>query len=95
MKIHPAVPLAVMGWYLLLPPVACEQCEPNTAAPISAWDQFKSYDSASKCEKGRVKLESNAAKLGAKRSDIRAARSAKRFSLGRCIGTDDLRLKSQ
>jgi hypothetical protein len=87
------IAILTLGWYLLLPPVGCEECEPNTVAPLALWEHFKSYDSASKCERGQEKLLLNAEKLAAKRSDMHAARTAKRYSLGRCIGTDDPRLK--
>ena len=55
MKLHHAAALALVGWYLMVPPAFSTSPEPNAeihinlGAPLSQWDNRGSYDSAEEC----------------------------------------------
>ena len=53
MKHHRAAALALLGWYLLAPPIAHDpgRWHPKMMAPLSEWIVAKSFDFASECEK--------------------------------------------
>jgi hypothetical protein len=60
-KMNPrhAAALALVGWYLMVPPVTPEGLtDPNATlvngkAPISQWIIFRAYDSADQCQQER------------------------------------------
>ncbi len=60
MKLRHAVGLAVVGWYLMVPPMAHEEDwqpgGPPTTAPLSEWFIWKSFDAADACEKAKYAL---------------------------------------
>jgi|HubBroStandDraft_6_1064221.scaffolds.fasta_scaffold675853_1 hypothetical protein len=93
MNPHHAAALALVGWYLMVPPKACvgHECkcsypgdgcyitEPD--APLTRWQKWKLYSSGSECESAR------------------AARVVEKYwkgnLYGRCIDSDDPRLKEK
>jgi len=98
MKLYRAAALALVGWYLMSPPVNGDS--PATAflkrlAPLSEWDIVDSYDTAAECRKARKQyaedipntLSSAKATDNGMRITIDKAQGAK------CIATDDPRLK--
>jgi hypothetical protein len=49
MKTHHTAALALVGWYLMTPPLGPNgSIDPN--APLSRWEEFEGYDSAAACE---------------------------------------------
>jgi len=45
--------VALMGWYLIVPPLVIHNRLPvDLAAPLSEWKVFSMHDSAADCEKG-------------------------------------------
>ena len=97
MNLRHAPALALVGWYLMVPPI---QGNSETdagvilGAPISEWNIESSYDTASECEKGLAQLKQDAEQqtfyAGVSELDKR------NFKLSResahCIATDDPRL---
>ena len=81
-----AAALVLLGWHLLLPPFGPNEKTANTSTPLSQWDHQESFDSASACEDERSK------EVQAYRGDKRAV---ERFVWGRCIASDDSRLKAK
>jgi len=86
-----AAALALVGWYLMTPPVTLDQQAdkllPHTGAPFSEWDIYSAFDSASDCEAAKSSLRGNLAELkkqGWSEIVINAAT---------CVATDDPRLK--
>jgi hypothetical protein len=82
-----AAALALVGWYLMIPPVdRDEHVHPD--APLSSWFLDQSYDTAAACEKE-------------KRADMNKVKDVKdpwvRFAAysEKCIATDDPRLKDK
>jgi hypothetical protein len=59
MSVRHAAALALVGWYLMVPPVTPEGLtDPNATlvngkAPISQWVIFRVYDSAEQCQRAR------------------------------------------
>ena len=44
MNLRHAAALALVGWYLMVPPLS------NPSAPLSKWNLYRSYDTARECE---------------------------------------------
>jgi len=86
---HAAAPaLALVGWYLMVPPLD------NLKAPISAWEISASYDTAEQCSLEQQRFFDTATKqrslnLGKLRAGNEAILHAQ------CIATDDPRLKEK
>jgi hypothetical protein len=49
MKSHHAAALALVGWYLMLPPMV--DGHTDTSAPLNSWRMTGSYDAAIDCRK--------------------------------------------
>jgi hypothetical protein len=79
MKPRHAAALALVGWYLMVPP------ESHTTRPLSEWYHISSHDTASECEDDRVKL-----KDAYKRQNNQEKEKLMVFS--ECIEADDPRL---
>src|SRR6266571_5022678 len=67
--------VAMLGWYLLTPPVYTEGPDKGQIAfdsPFPRWQQHGAFDSAGECERARAKLEAKGhgdlRKLGEPRS---------------------------
>jgi hypothetical protein len=91
MKFRHTAVLALVGWYLMLPPM--DGNIPNVKAAFSQWDILLSFDIAETCESKRADLRSKI--LGRVKNDEAANRldTDRRLIDARCIATDDPRLK--
>jgi hypothetical protein len=49
MKLRHAAALALVGWYLMMPPLRGGG-KPDDQAPISAWTVFRKFDSTAACQ---------------------------------------------
>lgn len=77
-----AAALALLGWYLLIPPSGADKKLADTSAPFSWWNHNASYDTAKACEGDLL--------------EMRAKFSyARRWVEARCIASDDPRFKSK
>jgi hypothetical protein len=92
MTIYHAAALALIGWYLLLPPVDTEN-NPRTDLPISEYRQVQSYDTARDCEAAKDKFlkeyRTNAEKPGGREFWLGMDASVVE---GLCVSSDDPRL---
>jgi hypothetical protein len=102
----PANALAGQGWYLLTPPWSKWPTETETgrvdsSAPLSQWGQDGAFETAQECERERnaAKVKSVATLQGYPDKDrdnilykLQVMSTASTIS-GRCIATDDPRLK--
>ena len=87
MTFRHAAALALVGWYLMLPP-------PNPRAfggvdddaPIVQWKLFDSYDSAMECKMAAERMVASGDSTGVVEAQLKQAR---------CIATDDPRLKEK
>jgi hypothetical protein len=85
MRPRHAAALALVGWYLMIPPSVSGGFD--SAAPLGKWFVYSSYDSAHECE-GSKFLNHEALK---QRNDhLKDA-----FEHAQCIATDDPRLKDK
>jgi hypothetical protein len=102
MKLRHAAALALVGWYLMVPPSTDE------GAPLGHWKVAASYDSASACEealhKGKDEAQADYQHPSAPPSGWKHSTkdwldfsrwTAQRFLAAQCIATDDPRLKEK
>jgi len=92
MKRGHAAALALVGWYLMVPPI-----HPNFQfdehAPLSEWTISSSFDSASGCEQARqLVIDSNLKHEVENLSVATQDGNARLYFLSKCIATDDPRL---
>ena len=96
MNLRHAAALALVGWYLMIPPMyfvaslcKCPRPEDGTYvephAPLVRWQKWKLYNSGSACESARAAGVVEKYWKGRIKGDI----------YGRCIENDDPRLKEQ
>jgi hypothetical protein len=83
MRPRHAAALSLVGWYLMVPPMALDG-RPDTAAALPKWTLLHSYDTASDCEKAYRKWMTDR-----KRSSVKELLA----QLAGCYATDDPRLK--
>lgn len=78
--------LALVGWYLLLPPTGVKPLQYQTGdlPALSKWAQVGAYDSASACREAHLQLPDSF-----KNPD---QETAQRMLMARCIEADDPRL---
>jgi len=82
-----AAALALVGWYLLTPPLD-QNRKFDWSAPYSQWIHFASYDSAEKCENERAILAvSSGEEVGVPKEQQHQVRQ--KFVNSRCISSDD------
>jgi hypothetical protein len=87
MKFHHAAALALMVWYLIVPP-AKSTGEPDLQAPLSKWETDGSYDTAQACAKRYQADVQRALTFGHKIGhDV-----SSRIQAEKCIASDDPRL---
>ena len=93
MKPRHAAALALVGWYLMIPP-SLGGFQYDLTAPISKWQQDSSYDSADNCEEHRMKVFDMLTKHKVRNLDAKTQDgNARTFFYSKCIATDDPRLK--
>lgn len=80
-----AAALALVGWYLMAPPMSHHAIDAN--APLSQWAVIGSYDTANECMNWLFELGHQDPKD--------PPWTTERISHARCISTDDPRLKEK
>ena len=80
MKPRHTAALALVGWYLLLPPPDLAAAH-RTDAPLSQWVQIGNYNSVKECNENRVALK----------RETKDGRWAVKQAV--CVAADDPRLK--
>jgi hypothetical protein len=105
MNPHHTAAFALMGWYLLIPPVFSAMGDHPRAfndlsAPINKWDIQGSFDSEANCEKEKQRIRTEAPRrLNFAREhpdqdqNGNIAAVAEAWQLSECVATDDPRLK--
>jgi hypothetical protein len=96
MKVRHAAALALVGWYLMVPPlIEIEgKRKPNLDAPISEWQQVDSFDSADACKQ---RLDDRLREMRDSTFSNPSDRPVAiwQSQLGECIASDDPRLKTK
>lgn len=85
MKVCRAAALALLGWYLMMPPLGADQLYDNTA-PISKWSINSSFNNAMECIDRQAHMLQRAKDQHDKHGENAWLSSA-------CIVSDDPRLK--
>jgi len=91
MKLRHAAALALVGWYLMVPPIVDGVAVID--APVSKWIVNTPFDSASACDKAQGILVLRAKRDLEKRVPKTDLAIAISFTQAQCIATDDPRLK--
>jgi len=89
MNLRHAAALALVGWYLMVPPIEKERVNPS--AKFSTWGIYATIERYDDCESLRQVDFARFSKQSAKAAKLIAAQMV--FSA--CIATDDPRLKSK
>src|ERR1700691_332662 len=97
MKPRHAAALALVGWYLMVPPLSNRTGPIERSGALAKWEAWFAFDTAAECE-ARVKTLTDAA-IGRLKAQPVASATEQRISdlqalNARCVATDDPRLKS-
>jgi hypothetical protein len=94
MNLRHAAALALVGWYLIIPPSADVASDLATGLePLWQWFQIGSFDSENACQQGRHMMISRyMADLQNDPSNIEAVHSFDAFYYSQCVASDDPRL---
>jgi len=85
-KFHHTIAVALLGWYLMVPPLRSHgSTAVDVAAPLAEWHIFKSFDSATECESFREKI-----RKGGKGTEYYNA-----ILTSACVASNDPRLKAK
>ncbi|MGA9721417.1 MAG: hypothetical protein WBQ86_03085 [Candidatus Binatus sp.] len=96
MKCRHAAALALVGWYLMVPPY--DMIRMPQALPLSKWNISQSFDSADECEELKNAWQSKIAKAAhgdAGLSKKITVGDVYSYSRSVCIATDDPRLNQK
>ena len=105
MKPRHAAALALVGWFLLIPPVFSPMGQHHRSfndlhAPLNKWDIVSRFDSRAGCEKEKEHLRAEAPpriRFGREHPDQEPNGNvlavAEAWQLAECIATDDPRLR--
>ena len=97
MKPRHAAALALIAWYLMVPPFrTCSECsryfQPDPLnAPFDKWAVVDTFDTVAECKKGLVEYLQKASEQ--REEDWPSVHYVATY--GRCIATDDPRLKGK
>ncbi|MGD0118806.1 MAG: hypothetical protein ABSD30_12125 [Candidatus Binatus sp.] len=93
MKLRHAAALALVGWYLMMPPprTVGDHFETNFYAPLSKWPKVRTFDLQSQCETAREALQQKP--TGNLVIMLGAAEAKATTKASRCVATDDPLLK--
>jgi hypothetical protein len=88
MKPRHAAALALVGWYLMIPPrSAADQKTFDDHAPLASWFVFSAHDAAHECEGAKFLNHEGHKQRG---DPMKGA-----WDSAQCIATDDPRLKEK
>ena len=99
-KLRHAAALALVGWYLMIPPDVPHTRKVNLDATLGKWSIFGSYDSADECTSDAMHLHQEARAKGFSAKQLMnptndEQHEAVRYETAECIATDDPRLKEK
>ncbi len=84
MKKTHAAALALVGWYLMMPPRDPLTALPDHSAPMTRWLQLEAFDTAKECQAAKFAYHERLAKKDQARADYEL--------LSDCVESNDLRL---
>ena len=96
MKPRHAAVLALVGWYLIVPPFDCpnHRCPANLNASFSQWHRNRvAFNSAHECEDVRAKAITALSKVI--NDPVARAQDEQALAAGICVAKDDPRLEGK
>ena len=94
MKPRHAAVLALVGWYLVLPPTSLGKVV--LSAPPSKWTVFQEYDSLETCLAARVELHERGEQNPSVKPQLQfPPKQLAQFFAADCISADDPKLKEK
>jgi hypothetical protein len=95
MKPRHAAALALVGWYLMVPPprTVGDHFETNFYAPLSKWTRLRMFDFQSQCEATRKAYQQKP--TGNLVIMLGAAEAQATTKASQCVATEDPRLKEK
>jgi hypothetical protein len=93
MKLPHAAALALVGWYLMVPPVRGAPGEILEHAPLSQWDVDSQYSSKAECENS-IPSDKDIQERVKQCTNGDCAINVALSGYGRCIAANDPRLKN-
>jgi hypothetical protein len=98
MKVQHAATLALIGWYLMIPPLVDAPYKIDTEAPLATWKVYQTFDTADECNKSltavKAKYEHTAsAPLGTIEKGSRAF--ALQMTFAQCVSSSNPNLTAK
>jgi hypothetical protein len=90
MKTRHAVALALVGWYLMVPPTGYDAhgiVEAKVDTPLSKWQSWGSFDSGSACDAELAQIRQKS-----KENPVETRHHGQQVRSAVCIASDDRRL---
>ena len=91
MKVSHTVALALVGWYLMVPPLIGPNYAIKSNAPFSQWVIVQTFNTAGDCEREKAARKAKILPGTAARGVVPYCRDC----FLQCIATDDPRLKAK
>ncbi len=98
MNLRHAAAVALVGWYLMVPPVVekAGSYEADFNAPLSRWSVDSPFDTAAECRAVNANLVQQQTRVfDQAQAHSRERAVAQRLIVSQCIETDDPRLKEK
>jgi hypothetical protein len=93
MNLRHTAALALVGWYLMIPPIGPSE---GKSEPLSKWTIYRDYDSLWICTAGEIELHKRAGGDPSVRPPLHfPPEQLKQFAAADCIASDDPRLKEK
>jgi hypothetical protein len=98
MKPCHAAALALVGWYLMVPPLVNAPYKVDTEAPLTSWKAYQTFDTAEECNKSLLSIKAKyqhtaTAPIGSIKKGTRAF--ALQIVFAHCVSSDDPRLRAK
>jgi hypothetical protein len=98
MKPRHAAALALVGWYLMVPPLVNAPYKIDMEAPLTSWKLYQTLDTAEECNKALLSAQAKykhtaSAPIGSIKKGTRAF--ALQMTFAQCVSSDDPGLKAK
>jgi hypothetical protein len=98
MKSHHAFVVALVGWYLMIPPLVNAPYKIDSEAPLSSWKVYQKFNTADQCKESLSSAQEKywqtaVAPIGTIKKGSRAF--ALQITFARCVSSDDPALKGK
>jgi hypothetical protein len=96
MKLRHTAALALVGWYLMVPPYSEKPIPPTNLPPLSKWSVYRRYNAPDECRYARSAIADGFLEDAPPDFLQRFGNNFKStFVRARCVATDDPRLKEK